>query len=137
MAIVYANIGSNLGNRRKLIESALRLIADKFGFYCVSEFVESEPWGFDSTNSFLNIGVAFKSKLHPEKILLLLQEIERTVSNVPHRDESGNYKDREIDIDIMAIDNMEYLSSSLQLPHPHLYQRPFFLGPLRELVPET
>lgn len=133
MAIVYANIGSNLGQRKVLIEKALGLIGDTFGYYCISEFVESEPWGFDSTNLFLNVGVAFKTTLEPEQVLLTLQGIEKAISSVAHRDSEGNYKDREIDIDIMAIDDMVYRSERLILPHPHLHEREFFLLPLKEL----
>ena len=133
MAIVYANIGSNLGQRKVLIEKALDLIGDTFGYYCISEFVESEPWGFDSTNLFLNVGVAFKTTLEPEQVLLTLQSIEKAISSVAHRDSVGNYKDREIDIDIMAIDDMVYRSERLILPHPHLHEREFFLLPLKEL----
>lgn len=135
MAIVYVNIGSNLGNRRALIEATIEKIAETFGFYCKSEFVESEPWGFESTNSFLNIGLAFKSSLSPEEILDKLQTIEKEISKVPHRDVKGKYKDREVDIDIMAIDDLAYRSERLQVPHPHLYERDFFMLPLLELNP--
>lgn len=134
MAIVYANIGSNLGNRRELIEQALSHIGETFGYYCVSGFVESDPWGFESTNRFLNIGVAFKTENAPETILDLLQGIEKTLSKVSHRDANGNYKDREIDIDIMKIDDMVINTGRLIVPHPHLYEREFFLQPLRELT---
>lgn len=133
MAIVYANIGSNLGDRRALIEEALRCIGNKFGYYCISGFVESEPWGFDSTNRFLNVGIAFKTDMHPEKVLDILQEIEKSVSDVSHRDGQGNYKDRELDIDIMAIDEMKYDTPRLKVPHPHLLEREFFMCPLRDL----
>lgn len=46
MTIIYINIGSNLGNRKSLIERALGKIGDNFGYYCISGFVDSEPWGF-------------------------------------------------------------------------------------------
>lgn len=134
MAIVYANIGSNLGDRKALIDKALDCIGEKFGYYCISRFVESEPWGFDSANRFLNVGVAFKSDLHPEIILDILQDLEKTISNVAHRDDQGKYKDREIDIDIMAIDDIHYSSPRLQLPHSHLRERDFFLNPFKELL---
>lgn len=133
MAIVYLNIGSNLGNRKFLIERALEKIGDNFGYYCTSGFVDSDPWGFDSTNRFLNVGAAFKSELDPETVLDILQGIEREISSVAHRDSYGNYQDREIDIDIMAIDNIEYHSDRLHIPHLHLYERDFFLIPLQEL----
>ena len=134
--VVYANIGSNLGDRESLISKALDKIGEKFGFYCISEFVESEPWGFDSTNFFMNIGVAFKSNFHPEEILLILQGIEKSLTEVEHRDSHGNYKDRELDIDIMAIDEIVYNSPKLKIPHPHLLDREFFLIPLFQLNPE-
>ena len=134
MAIVYANIGSNLGNKRALIEKALDFIGEYFSFYCISRFVESEPWGFDSTNFFLNIGVAFKTELPPEEVLDTLQQIEKKISSASHRDSSGKYIDREIDIDIMAIDELVYDTPRLKIPHPHLKERDFFLIPLKELI---
>lgn len=133
MAIVYANIGSNIGDSRDLIEKAIQRIGERFGYYCISRFVESDPWGFESTNRFLNIGISFKTSEHPEEVLKSLQEIERSLTSVAHRDSKGNYKDRELDIDIMAIDDLQYHSANLTLPHPHLYERDFFLLPLKEL----
>lgn len=135
MSIVYANIGSNLGDKEALIEKALERIGQIFGYYCRSGCVESEPWGFESTHRFLNIGVAFKSELAPEEILHVLQGIEKDISSVNHRDALGRYADREIDIDIMAIDEMEYHSEVLCVPHRHLLQRDFFIIPLMELAP--
>lgn len=136
MPIIYVNIGSNLGERESLINRALEEIGNHFGCCCISGLVESEPWGFESTNPFLNIGVSFKSDLPPEKILDELQNVEKKISLVSHRDNRGNYKDREIDIDIMAIDEMIYDSERLHIPHPHLLARDFFLIPLKELAPD-
>ena len=136
MAIVYANIGSNLGDKKKNLENAIEYIGKTFGYCCISNIVESEPWGFDSTNSFYNIGVAFKSDSHPEDILRQLQSIEKRLSGISHRDSRGNYQDREVDIDIMAIDDIIYRSENLVVPHPHLFEREFFLNPLKELAPE-
>ena len=135
MPIVYVNIGSNLGNKKALIQKAIEKIENIFGYCCISEFVESEPWGFESTNSFLNIGVAFKSDLHPESVLELLQNIEKSISATSHRDALGNYADREIDIDIMAIDDLTYRSDKLNIPHEHLLERDFFMIPLKQLSP--
>lgn len=135
MPIIYVNIGSNLGNKKALIQKAIEKIENIFGYYCISEFVESEPWGFESTNSFLNIGVAFKSDLHPESVLELLQNIEKSISATSHRDALGNYADREIDIDIMAIDDLTYRSDKLNIPHEHLLERDFFMIPLKQLSP--
>ena len=135
MALIYVNIGSNLGDRQSLIFKAIDNISEEFGYYCLSEFVESEPWGFNSTNRFLNIGMSFKSELHPEEILNRLQNIEKSICSDPHRDSDGGYKDRKIDIDIMMIDNLTYSSERLMVPHAHLQDRKFFLIPLQQLQP--
>ena len=136
MAIAYVNIGSNLGDRKFLIEEAIRRISRQFGYYCVSGYVESDPWGYDSDNRFLNIGIAFRTLLPPEIILKKLQKIEREISEVSHRDSEGNYADREIDIDIMAIDEVQIGTIDLQIPHKCLKDRLFFLKPLQELAPD-
>ncbi|MCH5240484.1 MAG: 2-amino-4-hydroxy-6-hydroxymethyldihydropteridine diphosphokinase [Muribaculaceae bacterium] len=133
MSVVYLNIGSNLGNREALINRAILLISEEFGYYCLSGFVESEPWGFESANPFLNIGMAIKTDRHPEEVLRIIQGIEKSISGKSHRDERGQYCDREIDIDIMLIKGMEYHSATLDIPHKHLFEREFFLKPLREL----
>lgn len=133
MAIAYINLGSNLGNRREIIQRALDKISGSLGVCCISNYIESEPWGFESDNRFLNLGVSFKTELDPEDLLLELQSIEKSISGASHRDAEGNYIDREIDIDIMAIDELWYKSERLIVPHPHLYDRDFFLIPFKEL----
>lgn len=92
--------------------------------------------GFDSTNRFVNIGLAINSDLHPEEVLTRLQRIEKTLSQRGHRRWDGSYNDREIDIDIMATDGGAFHSENLHIPHPHLAERDFFLKPLAELAPE-
>lgn len=135
MALVLVNIGSNMGERRLFLTRSLAAIGREFGEYQISHVVESDPEGFDSANSFLNIGAAFHSELSPIEILKKLQEIERSLSSVAHRNEEGSYKDREIDIDLIAVAENVVNSEELTLPHPRLHERRFFLEPLMELAP--
>lgn len=131
----YLNLGSNLGNRLLHITRALKAIGEEFGPYEASHKVESDPWGFDSTNRFVNLGVSIDSDLDPEEVLARLQRIEKSISDRGHRRWDGSYNDREIDIDIMASDGSAYDSPTLQIPHRHLEKRDFFLRPLAELAP--
>ena len=143
MSIVFVNIGSNLGNRRLNLSRAIRAIGEEFGEYEISHVVESEPWGFDSTHSFLNVCVMFRSDLAPLDILHRLRAIEHGISPASHRNPDGTYADRIIDIDIVAMDVIregkpELLvmdTPELTLPHPRLKERDFFLRPLLELAP--
>lgn len=135
MAFYLINLGSNLGDRRLNLSRAMRAVGAEFGDFEMSHVVESEPWGFDSTNSFLNVGMAFNSDLPPEEVLGRLQRVERSISPAPHRDASGGYADRVIDIDIVAVDREIIDTPSLRVPHPSLAERRFFLEPLAELAP--
>lgn len=133
--IVFANIGSNLGDSRLTLARAVRAIANEFGNFEISHAVESEPWGFGSTRNFTNIGISFHTDMAPEEILDRLQAIEAALNRNPHRNPDGSYADREADIDIVAIDRLQIDTPRLKVPHPHLASRRFFLQPLEELAP--
>lgn len=131
--VYYINIGSNLGNRLMNLTRAVSAIEKRFGWFELSHHIESEPWGFNSKNKFLNVGMAFISELQPLEVLHILQEVEASINPSSHRNADGSYKDRVIDIDIMAVDGVEMSTLELTLPHPHLEERPFFLEPYNEL----
>ena len=137
----YLNIGSNMGDRRDFIDEAIRLIGEAFpkAILRLSDAVESEPWGFDSPLPFLNIGVAidYPVDIDPQYLLATFQDIERRVSPTLHRNADGSYRDRCIDIDIIAIDCLTISSDTLSIPHPRAWERPFVMEPLRQLAPPT
>ncbi len=131
--VYYINIGSNLGNRLMNLTRAVSAIEKRFGWFELSHHIESEPWCFNSKNKFLNVGMAFISDLQPLEVLHILQEVEASINPSSHRNADGSYKDRVIDIDIMAADGVEMSTPELTLPHPHLEDRAFFLEPYNEL----
>lgn len=131
----YLNIGSNMGDRRdNLYRAVVALTAGRKNF-AVSRIVESEPWGFESENGFLNVGLKLSSRIEPHRMLERIHRIERRLGSASHRDERGGYVDRVVDIDIVAIDDMVIDTPTLQVPHPHLPERDFFLKPMMELAP--
>lgn len=132
----HVNIGGNLGDCQGNIARAVKLIAERTGVSVrVSRPVVSPPWGFSSDNDFVNIGVAFTTDIEPLPLLRLLLEIEREISAAPHRDASGGYCDRLIDIDLIAMDDVVIDTPELTLPHPRMHLREFVLIPLNELAP--
>ncbi len=131
----YLNIGSNIGQRRDNLYRAVVAIAATTGCCAVSRVVESEPWGFESENRFMNLGMWVRSDIAPLEMLSLLQGIERRLGSASHRDAEGNYIDRLVDIDIMAIDGLVIHTPALQVPHPHMAERDFFLMPMAQLAP--
>lgn len=136
--IYYLNIGSNLEDREGNLWAAdLRLSLDLGLVTARSSIVESEPWGFDSDNGFLNMGIAIDSQFSPIQALNIIHDIEHELNHGrSHRDANGAYVDRLVDIDIMAIDDLVIDLPSLKVPHPHMASRDFFLKPMAEIAPE-
>lgn len=132
----YLNAGSNIGNRRDNLYRAVVLLAAGTSGCAVSGIVESEPWGFDSDRRFMNLGVMLESDMSPREMLDRIHHIERRLGSSAHRDAHGNYIDRVIDIDIMAIDDLVIDTPDLQVPHAHLAERDFFIIPMQELAPD-
>ncbi len=140
---VHINIGSNSGHREALLEQAVAAISSEFGEGTVrrSTVVESEPWGFESANRFLNVGVMVsmesdEGRSREERALEIfgrLMEIQRSIDPSPHRDGEGRYIDRRIDIDLITIDDWVVETPELTLPHPRMHLREFVLGPMREI----
>ena len=143
MPTAYINIGSNQGDRRANIARAVALIADTLHVKPqLSSAIESEPWGYDSDSPYINIGLAFDSRITPEALLDVLLSIEHSISPASHRKPDGSYADRLIDIDLIAygdttIDMTQTPSgNSLTLPHPRMHLRKFVLLPMLQLAPE-
>lgn len=107
----------------------------EFGPFEMSHAVFSAPEGFESDHEFMNIGMMFASDLEPEEVLDRLQAIEKNISPDSHRNPDGTYRDRRIDIDIIAADDRVITTERLTLPHPRLAERRFFLAPLEEIAP--
>jgi 2-amino-4-hydroxy-6-hydroxymethyldihydropteridine diphosphokinase len=135
MSRVYLALGSNLGNKSENLSQAMACIARQIGaFSAVSSVYESEPWGFESENNFLNRVVCVETPLPPEEILTIAQSIEKTIGRTQKT--QGFYHDRLIDIDLIAYNDLIYSSEKLQLPHPLLHQRRFVLEPFNEIAPD-
>lgn len=135
MAWVIINMGSNLGNRALMLSSAMRRVAMEFGQFEISHAVESDAQGYESEHKFLNIAMAFATDDEPQTVLEKLQAIESELCHESHRNPDGTYADRSLDIDIVCIDDKVISTPSLQVPHPRLTERRFFLEPLREIAP--
>ena len=134
---VYLGLGSNLGNRRALLKRAVRLIGERIGEVTrQSTFIETEPWGFESANKFLNAVILCETDMTPREVLEATQQIERDMGRqkTVHRSSTNRtYTDRPIDIDILLYDDLTVDEPDLKIPHPLMEQRDFVMIPLREI----
>lgn len=132
---VYLSLGSNQGNKRKNMITALALLAERAGdIPTLSAFYETEPWGFDSDHTFLNAVAYLQTTLSPTDLLALTQQIERELGRTV-KSENRIYHDRPIDIDILLYDDLVCETPGLTVPHPLMHQRRFVLEPLAEVAP--
>ena len=109
----------------------------------VSDIVESAPWGYESDFAFANVGIALDCRISGRwtagtlhRLLDALQAIEKDLGTMPHRNADGSYRDRDLDIDIIAVDDLIVATPRLRLPHPHMASRPFVLQPMASIAPE-
>ena len=143
MSVIHINIGSNTGDRAAQIERAVAALSERIdpdgrAQISLAPIVESEAWGFESENSFLNLGLIIESPddLDPLALLDILQSVEKDIADVPHRNPDGSYADRPIDIDLIAVDDNVIDTERLKLPHPRMHLRPFVLEPIKFLDPD-
>ncbi len=129
---VYLGLGSNLGDRRRHLERAIRLIGDRVGQVTRrSSFIETEPWGFESDHRFVNAVVLCETTKTPREVLLLTQQIEREMGR--KQKTVLGYSDRPIDIDILLYDDVTVDEPDLRIPHPLMHERSFVMIPLEEV----
>ena len=101
MATAHINIGSNLGDRAAIIRHAVAAVEKALGSSArIASPVESEAWGYESPNRFLNVGIAVETALDPVEIMHRLASVEKSIDGSSHRTASGGYADRALDIDL-------------------------------------
>lgn len=131
--IAYLSLGSNLGDRHATMRQAIDMLGKEVGIIDrQSSMLETEPWGFQSANKFLNMCVRVLTTLSPQQLLAATQDIERGLGRMV-KSVDGHYHDRPIDIDILMYDDLHICTKELTLPHPLMEERDFVMIPLREI----
>lgn len=116
--------------------TAAALLAERVGdVLALSGFYETEPWGFQSDNTFLNATLQLETGLSPLELLKATQDIELEMGRT--QKSNGAYHDRIIDIDILLYDDLILQTPELTLPHPLMHERQFVMEPLAEIAPNV
>ena len=132
---IYLCIGGNLGEREANLEEAIEFIDFNFGdVLAVSSVYESEPWGMTDVPNFLNQVLHIQSELTNVELLAEIAELEEFFGR--ERSAAG-YLSREMDIDVLFIDDEIIEGDNFQVPHPRIAERRFVLEPLAEIASEV
>lgn len=133
MAIVYLSLGSNKGDRVGYIQQATSIMnnLEDVSLIRTSAFYETEPWGTDTKNWFVNAVIEIKTPQSPQELLKTIHSIEAQLGR--NRAKEDFYGDRTIDIDILFYDKEIINDENLIIPHNFFHKRAFTLVPMIEL----
>lgn len=130
--MVYLGLGSNLGNKRKNVREAIKLLRLYVIVTKISSFYETKPVGYADQPDFINAVAEIKTNLTPRQLLRVVKDIEQKMG----RKKTFQNGPRIIDIDILLYNDKIIKTKKLIIPHPAIHRRWFVLKPLDEIAPQ-
>ncbi len=129
----YIAFGSNMGDREKYINDALKALDEIRGCRVrqVSDLIETSPYGMTDQADFLNGCLELETLLTPEELLRELNRIELEAG----RERKIHWGPRTLDLDILFYDDWIVQEKNLCIPHADLHRRRFVLEPLAQIAP--
>ena len=135
LTIAYIAAGSNVGDRRAAITSALAAL-DRRGpitVRAVSSIIETAPMGRPAQGPYLNAVCALATALDPRELLRTCHRIE--AAHGRNRAAEQRWGPRRLDLDILLFGDRIIEEPDLIVPHPRMAERSFVLDPLAEIAP--
>lgn len=129
-------LGSNLGERRATLESAVRSLTLTPGVEVlrVSSFIETTPVGPGKQDDYFNAALIARVTLSAHELLDRLQAIEKAHGR--DRSKTERWGPRTLDLDLILFGDEVIDDPGLRVPHPRLNERAFVLEPLSQIASE-
>ena len=127
---IIISIGSNLGDRKKYLDSSLKILSKRIRLIRKSSVYETIPQGVSNHGKYLNQVALFKSNINPTSLLNLTKKIEKKLG----RKNKNDLSPRVIDIDIIMIGSIRINRKSFIVPHKNYKSRSFVLIPIKEII---
>jgi deoxyguanosine kinase len=129
----YVGLGSNLGDRSRLIQQALDRIGQVPGTTLVraSDVIETPPLDGSDQPPYLNAVCHIETTLDARTVLARLAEIEAALGRVRQE----RWGSRTMDLDLLLFGDQVIDSPDLTVPHPEMHLRSFVLKGLVQLAP--
>jgi 2-amino-4-hydroxy-6-hydroxymethyldihydropteridine diphosphokinase len=124
-------LGSNLGDRRRQLAEARRLL-EQHGVRMLREssVLETEPFGVTDQPRFLNQVLEVEWPGTARQLLDVAKAVEREAGRKP----TYRWGPRELDVDILLFGDQRVAEPDLEIPHPGLRDREFLRRLLDELA---
>ncbi len=123
-------LGSNLGDRRSHLASAVARLRARIPDLLVSEAVDTAPEGVAEPPRFLNAAAIGTWDGTADALLAFLLSVERDGG----RERPFAGAARTIDLDLILFGDLVSDSPTLTVPHPRFRNRPFVLTPLAAIA---
>jgi 2-amino-4-hydroxy-6-hydroxymethyldihydropteridine diphosphokinase len=132
MALAFIGLGGNIGDVKQLIKDAIVCLAQRPELKVITRscMYKSAPVDAEGAD-FINAVISLETKLSPQELLLICQEIEFQFG----RERSYKNAPRTLDLDILTYDTISISDHNLTIPHPRMTERAFVLLPLLEISP--
>ena len=126
-------MGSNIGDSKALLDEAVeKLRARKdCSVKRVASYLVTKPYGVTDQPDFLNSALEMETLLTPDRLLMVLHEIEAEAG----RERLIHWGPRTLDLDILFYDDAVIDTEDLHIPHIDLQNRDFVLIPMNEIAP--
>ena len=128
----YIGLGSNLGDKRKHIETALQMLnaAGGIDVSATSDILQTKSLSSSVQADYANAVVKIATTLLPNDLLSCLNTIEDKLGRV--RDKK--WGDRTIDLDLIFYGDQVIKTDRLTVPHKQMHLRSFVLNPMQQLA---
>ena len=112
MVDAYISIGSNIDPKEN-IEKCLQLLKKEFDVVAQSPYYKTKPYGYEKQPNFINLAVKIETKISPQKLLIILQNMEKKLE----RKRIFRFNPRTIDLDILLYGSEVIDDKYLVIPH--------------------
>ncbi len=129
---VYLALGSNMGDKKYYLETAIKKLSENFKITKESSFLENPSYGPIEQDDFLNSVIEVETNLGPFDVLKICNKIENELG----RKRLVRWGERTIDIDILFYDDQIINTPSLIVPHYDMLNRDFVLIPFCQINPK-
>ncbi|MGB0846545.1 MAG: 2-amino-4-hydroxy-6-hydroxymethyldihydropteridine diphosphokinase [Thiolinea sp.] len=136
MARSYIGLGSNLGDGKSTLESALTQLNNHPALTLLqhSRFYSSKPHGPQNQPDYVNAVACLETTLPAIDLLQVMFAIEHEHGR--QRNPQLHWGPRTLDLDLLLYNNEIINTPDLKVPHPYLCERSFVVYPLAELEPD-
>ncbi len=124
-------LGSNLGDRRRILAAAIAGLAAFGEVVAVSPLYETAPLGGPDQGPYLNAVAVLDTPLEPRRLLEGMLALEGRMG----RERRERWGPRTLDLDLLVYGDRVVEEPGLTVPHPRLAGRRFVLAPLADVWP--